>query len=350
MIRRQMASALMVAGMFLATPVIVRADGAAEDLYYKAWHAETADRDLDRALSMYREIVEKHGSDSLNVAKALLQIGGCLEKQGKLAEAQEAYQKVVAGYEAEREVAEKAKSRLEALKAGAAQPSGETAGLSPYGTPGRVPSGKTADPGAALAQKLDTLKIDVDFTDTGMHDILDFIREFAGLNIVVDRARLQNQFDRTVSFRVKSLVLRAVIDLLCKQYDAAFLVHEGVLLITTPEGVAAMKQAGAARNARMNDAGASATAKEVLAKLQAQRTALDFTETPLSDVIDFVRAFANINIVMQSDLKDVGSAPLSLRVADLPLAHVFALICDLNGIDYDVDENGVVLLHKAAVK
>jgi Tol biopolymer transport system component len=86
------------------------------ELFQKALVKERAEGNLDEAIKLYREIVQKHSSDRALAAKALIQIGGCYEKLGNT-EAKKAYQQVINNYADQKESVEEARVRLAAMGA-----------------------------------------------------------------------------------------------------------------------------------------------------------------------------------------------------------------------------------------
>jgi type II secretory pathway component GspD/PulD (secretin) len=89
----------------------------------------------------------------------------------------------------------------------------------------------------AINRKLDTMKIDLAFDNTKLEDILAFIRDFSGLNIVLDAA-VQSQVDpnKTITFKVKDLVLKNVLKLLLAQVGLDYrITEEKVVLLTDPK-------------------------------------------------------------------------------------------------------------------
>ncbi|KAF0245465.1 MAG: hypothetical protein FD180_1584 [Planctomycetota bacterium] len=98
------------------------------------------------------------------------------------------------------------------------------------------PSLKEDDEVLAIKSKLETTKIDLDFTDSTLYDIVDFIQEFAKINIVISaEVRKEGIPDKKISFAVKDLVLKHVLRLLLQQYDLGYTFENRVLLITQPQ-------------------------------------------------------------------------------------------------------------------
>ena len=110
----------------------------------------------------------------------------------------------------------------------------------------------------AINRKLDTMKIDLAFENTKLEDILAFIRDFSGLNIILDAAvRDKVDPDKPVTFKVKDLVLKNVLKLLLSQFNLDYhITEEKVVLLTDP------KKAGGGNVLELHDI------RDILVKLQ----------------------------------------------------------------------------------
>ncbi|HZE97993.1 MAG TPA: hypothetical protein VE981_13270 [Planctomycetota bacterium] len=110
----------------------------------------------------------------------------------------------------------------------------------------------------AINRKLDTMKIDLAFENTKLEDILAFIRDFSGLNILLDAAvRDKVDPDKPVTFKVKDLVLKNVLKLLLSQFNLDYhITEEKVVLLTDP------KKAGGGSVLELHDI------RDILVKLQ----------------------------------------------------------------------------------
>jgi len=110
----------------------------------------------------------------------------------------------------------------------------------------------------AIERKLDTMKIDLAFEETKLQEILDFIRDFSGLNIHIDGAVLANiDPSKTLNFKLKDATLRNVLKLLLNQVGLDYrITEEKVVLITDP------KSAGGGNVLELHDI------RDILVKLQ----------------------------------------------------------------------------------
>ncbi len=89
----------------------------------------------------------------------------------------------------------------------------------------------------AMNRKLDTMKIDMQFEGAKLEDIVAFVRDFTGMNILVDAAvRDKVDLEKPVTFKVKDLVLKNTLKLLLSQFGLDYHINEEkVVLITTPQ-------------------------------------------------------------------------------------------------------------------
>ena len=73
-----------VAVALLSTPAALSGQGGneAEVLLQEALHVELSEGDLERAIELYRSIVDHHYGNREVAAKALVRVGGCFEKLG----------------------------------------------------------------------------------------------------------------------------------------------------------------------------------------------------------------------------------------------------------------------------
>ena len=86
----------------------------------------------------------------------------------------------------------------------------------------------------SIRRKIQTMKIDMSFEDTKLEDILAFIRDFSGLNILIDATVVGDlDLEKPMTFKVKDLVLEGVLKLLLSPLGLEYrITQERVVLIT----------------------------------------------------------------------------------------------------------------------
>jgi hypothetical protein len=90
---------------------------------------------------------------------------------------------------------------------------------------------------AEVVNKLNTMRITVDFKDNSLDEAIGFIRDFSGLNIVID-GEVSTKFtpdQLKVTMRVKDLLLKSCLKLMLSARELTATYKEGVILVV-PKG------------------------------------------------------------------------------------------------------------------
>ena len=106
---RTVLMAAIAAGLLAGAPL---AQGqSAADLYQSAVQLEEVKGDLEKAIAVYRSIVERFANDRTTAGKAQLRLGFCYERLGK-PEARGAFEAVIRNYSDQPELVTQARARL----------------------------------------------------------------------------------------------------------------------------------------------------------------------------------------------------------------------------------------------
>lgn len=290
-----------------------RAGDTAADEYAKALDKENTERDLNGAMEIYKGIVKRHKDEEEIAAKAQFRIAECWEKLGVQRDAKEAYEAVVRDFPAQAALVEKAKERLAAMAGGTVE----------------------KNPEEIVARKLEKTRLDLDFVDSTLPDILDFVSEFAQVPCVIDPAA-EELASKALSFAVKDLPLGKVLNLLAETSHMAFVNRGGILVWTTParaNDVRQLPRLEVGDNAPDED-------KKVARAIEAIRISLNLSETPLPEAMSFVREVTQLNVVLDQGLEE---KKVSLKLNEVCLRDVFELIGFLGKLDIRI-QDGVVLV------
>lgn len=301
----------LFAALLVSVPAFAE-DGAAED-YARALDKENTDRDVNGAMEIYRSILKKHKDEDEVSAKAQYRIGECWEKLGVQADARQAYEDLIRDFPGQAALVDKAKERLAAM---AGEP---------------VPA--TAE--ERTKKKLTTTRIDLDFTDTSLTDILDFIGQFAGISCLLD-PKAKDLNAKQISFSIKDLPLNKVLDLLAETCHASWINWNGTLIWSTADRITALKQ----WPSLAADAGAEEDDQKVERSLRSIKVSLNFTETPIETTFSFIREVSQLNFVLDQSCPD---SKISLRIEDAVLIDVLTLVGFMNDLDIHI-KNGAVLV------
>lgn len=80
--------------------------------------------------------------------------------------------------------------------------------------------------------------ISFDFQDTPLSDIVDYLRDYTGVNVIPDLAAMEQvgvDLDTPVTLRLESVTLKSALRLLLRPLEMTYLVGDGVLQLTTSE-------------------------------------------------------------------------------------------------------------------
>jgi len=111
-------NALLAAGLLIVGLAVVPLASQTGNQWDKQLRAaidkEVMDGDLKGAIEQYKKIIAARGASRAVVAKAMLQLGGCFEKQGS-AEARKTFEQLVKDYADQTDIVAQARARLAAL-------------------------------------------------------------------------------------------------------------------------------------------------------------------------------------------------------------------------------------------
>ena len=98
--------------------------------------------------------------------------------------------------------------------------------------------GNDADPRKQeVLNKLNTMRVTVDFTNTTLEEAVSYLRDFTSLNIIVDAEvyKSQSEDQLKVTLKVKDLLLKSVLKLMLSARELTAMYKEGVVLVV-PKG------------------------------------------------------------------------------------------------------------------
>ena len=96
----------------------------------------------------------------------------------------------------------------------------------------------TSDPRKQeVVNKLNTMRITVDFANQTLEEAIAYLRDFTGLNIVVDAEvyKAQSEDQLKVTLKVKDLLVKSVLKLMLNARDLTAMYKDGVVLVV-PKG------------------------------------------------------------------------------------------------------------------
>lgn len=296
----------------LALPAIAD-EPTPESLFHEGWSKETELKDLEGAISSYKQAVARAREEERYAARAQYQIGVCLEKMGKAEEARAAFQEVVKLYPEQKEWVDKANKKL-----------------------------KPDETSETVLKKLQTLNISLDFNDAPFPDVVTYFREFAQVNMILDAA-VEKADKMRVTIEVDNIPFVSALTLTVKMLELDWCVEKGVVIVSTKAGVE--KREEARRAPSDGDEEEAAWKAELERTIESQKLDLDFTDATLEDIIGFIREHAKMNIVLDPKLRSDGTTQkkMTLQLRDVTLKSALKLTLDQLGLTYELS-NHVLLI------
>ena len=85
-----------------------------------------------------------------------------------------------------------------------------------------------------VRDKLATMKIDLDFTNAKLEDVVAYLQEYSGLNFHLDAdARKDGEAESRITLKLKQVTIKSALKLVLNPRDLGCVYRDGVILITT---------------------------------------------------------------------------------------------------------------------
>lgn len=86
----------------------------------------------------------------------------------------------------------------------------------------------------AVYQRLDTTVVSFTFNDQPLEEALDFLSTLGGVNVVLDRRKVEE--GKTITLKLTNVTLSTAIKLITEQVELKWIVRDGVVYISDEEG------------------------------------------------------------------------------------------------------------------
>ena len=184
--------------------------------------------------------------------------------------------------------------------------------------------------------------------ETPLKDVVDYLKDFHRIEIQLDDKALRQagiSNDTPVSFNLNGVSLQSALRLLLRQLDLDYVIRDEVLFITTPREAAAMNVVQPTY--RIPEMVAQ---EKGLAEALRQPTPLEFVETPLKDVVDYLKDFHHIEIQLdEKALKQAGiddSASITINRKGVSLRSALSAMLDPLGLEFEIRDEVLLITPK----
>lgn len=91
--------------------------------------------------------------------------------------------------------------------------------------------------------------------------------------------------------------------------------------------------------------------RKTLTTIETLKVSLNFTDAPLSEVVDFFREITGVNILVSKGVKDSGDEhPVTLKVDELKAVDALSLITNMVDLSYKLEEGVLMIVTKEETK
>jgi len=317
---------ILAAAAILFPGTLWAQDGEAQSRFEKGYFKENAERDLEGAIREYRSVLSQYGAAKKVAARALLRMGICFEKLGQRGDATGCFRKVIADFPDIKNVVADAHKAMKRL--GSSKGASSSAGLT------------IANPLSRALEKLVTL----DFMDTPLGQVLSFLREMTGVNMVLDPNVLaaKSEDELMVQLKVDDIPVRQALSLILSMRGLSWAFLHGALYISFPENLGEYK---AQTWEEVYDPEGS-DLQRIQKLLSTRRIHLDLEDAPFADALVRFPKAAGIPFTLApaaaAELASQGTA-LTLKLEGLTLRNGINILARFNDLVVRIEKGGVIL-------
>jgi hypothetical protein len=193
---------------------------------------------------------------------------------------------------------------------------------------------ESGDRGKAVYEKLDQIRITVDMQNAPLTAVMDYLAEITELPVSID-PRLSVE---EVDLKVADTSGRHTLDLLTRLTNAEWGFRWGRLYLAPAERLWGPAALPLANRWRAQEVGAAGQA--TVRALQTLKMDLAFENTPIADILGFVRDFSKLNIVLE---KIGDPEPVTFKGRNAVLGEVLEMITLPQGLDARIEEGTLVI-------
>ena len=192
----------------------------------------------------------------------------------------------------------------------------------------------------------------LEFVETPLNDVVEYLKDLHKVEIQLDEKAIKRagiSLDTPVTVTFKGVSLQSALRLLLRQLDLDYAIRDEVLFITT------------AREAAAFDPGqpdfktpAMAANERRIAQALKSPTQMEFVETPLKDVVEYIEDLHKIGIQFDSKaLKQAGiddSTPITFNRRGVSLRSALSAMLDALGLQFEIRDEVLLITPKKTMR
>lgn len=179
-------------------------------------------------------------------------------------------------------------------------------------------------------------RMSVDFVQTPLQDVVDFLANLTNTTILVDPAVVEED-EKAITLKVEDMQARLVIDWIVRLAGLAYVVKDDAIFISNKKTVTRVAKAKKPR------------ATGALKKTLERKISFDIVQTPLSDVFAFLSNLSGLNMVVHPAVLPE-KRYVTLRVKEMPLGTAIDWIACLAGVKYSFEKGNTIYFFTAKTR
>lgn len=183
-------------------------------------------------------------------------------------------------------------------------------------------------------------KVSFEFLETPFDKIIEFLRDFANVNVV--NCTKDRGSTIPVTLEVADMPLEQALAWICRSAGSEMKIENGALFIIETGKKLQLVEPVSVQLAVALSGGVEAQWKvDILQKL-IHPTSFDFSETPLLEGIKCLSTFSRVNLIIDPKIiQDVKNAPITLKVDNASVGDALSWLCLMAEAQWELKDNAV---------
>ena len=198
----------------------------------------------------------------------------------------------------------------------------------------------------------------LEFIETPLEDVAAYLKDLHRIRIEIDRRAFKDAHvstSKTVTINLKGVSLCSALRLMCRQLDLVCVPQAEYLMITTPEGASKWGPPLSPIGMTSGEAASQPTPaeKKIREALNAKVT-VEFVETPLSDVTDYLSDLLKITVFLDRKALGAVGGPektlVTVNMKNVTLSAALGRILREHHLTHLVQDEVLLITQPGAVK
>ncbi len=214
---------------------------------------------------------------------------------------------------------------------------------------GEADLGKSDENVATVLRALDHSRVDMDFDDASIDDVVGFLREYLKINLEI-AGTVRDSVEGNGTFHLRNATGREALQVILDHWHLAYYLDNKLLLLgPIPPPVQALRLSATIKRGthflvapgKAPDPGDA----EILERLRVTQISLNSSDVPVTEMFGWLEGYCNVRFrVLPCSAEAISKLKLSFRCDGLPVDQVMDLFARMGGFGWVVEHGEVLLL------